>query len=163
MVHCAPRFGGRELPPLHFAETPEVVVEVNQYLETVVPEPRPVDLSDPDLSIPAGIGAVLITDAEAGGERVLGFWLEKPDWPRRVDGDVVVTLADCAAHDKLLEGLHVNVYLVHDGKIMPLGTWHEVPIFDLAATLRACVSTATALHSELEEAGIECATHPAAE
>jgi hypothetical protein len=29
-------------------------------LRTVVPEPRPVDLSDPDFSIPAGIGAVLI-------------------------------------------------------------------------------------------------------
>ena len=133
------------------------------HLKTVVPEPRPVDLSDPDLSIPARVGAVLITDADAEGGRVSGLWLEKPDWPRRVDGDVVVTLAACEAHDKLLEGLHVNVYLVHDAKIMPLGTWHEVPIFDLAATLRACVSTATALHSELEEAGIECATHPAAE
>ena len=131
------------------------------HLQTVVPEPRPVDLSDPDLAIPAGIGAVLITDTEGERGRVSGVWLAEPDWPRRLDGDVVATLADCAEHDKLLEGLHLNVHLVHDGKIMPLGTWHQVPIFDLAATLLACASTATALHSELEEAGIECATHPA--
>jgi hypothetical protein len=135
-------------------------VDDTSHLKTVVPEPRPVDLSDPDLAIPAGVGAVLITDADAEGG-VSGLWLETPDWPQRVDGDVVVTLADCAAHGKLLEGLHVNVYLVHDGKIMPLGTWHQVPISDLAATLGGCASTATALHSELEEAGIECATHPA--
>ena len=133
------------------------------HLETVVSEPRPVDLSDPDLAIPAGVGAVLITDVEADGGRVSGRWLAKAHWRERVDGDVVVTLAGCAEHDKLLEGLHVNVYLVHDGKIMPLGTWHEVPIYDLAATLRACASTATALHSELEDAGVECATRPATE
>jgi hypothetical protein len=134
-------------------------VDDTPHLHTVLPEPRLVDLSDPDLAIPAGIGAVLITDTEGG--RVSGVWLAEPDWPRRIDGDVVATLGDCAAHDKLLEGLHVNVHLVHDGKIMPLGTWHQVPIFDLAATLYSCASTATALHSELEEAGIECATHPA--
>ena len=128
------------------------------HLETVAPEPGPVDLSDPDLSIPAGVGAVLITELEGEARRAFGFWLEKADWPRRVDGDVVVTLADCAAHDKLLGNLHVNVYLVYDGKIMPLGTWCEVPAFDLAATLRACAITALSLRGELAEARIEFAT-----
>jgi hypothetical protein len=65
-------------PQLFESQTPEVAVDDHPHLETVLPEPRPVDLSDPHLAIPAGVGAILITDAEDEGRRVSGLWLEGP-------------------------------------------------------------------------------------
>lgn len=130
------------------------------HLETVVPETRTVDLADPHLSIPAGIEAVWITAADLPDGPVTGTWLEGVDWSGCFDGDVIATIAACQDHDPRREGLHLSLHLVHDKRVLPLGTWCEVGIEELADTLCAPASTAMALHAELEDAGVECSEHP---
>jgi hypothetical protein len=137
----------------------EIPVDDTPHLETVVPEARTVDLTDPHLSIPAGVHAVRITTADMPDGAVSGSWLETADWSGSFDGDVIATINSCQTHDRAREGLHLCLHLVHDERILPLGVWCEVAIADLAATLRAPANTAMTLHGELEEAGMECAAY----
>ena len=130
-------------------------------LETVVPDTRRVvDLTDPELSIPARAAAVWITVAEPEGA-LHGVWIESGvEWPERRDGEVIATLGQCAEHDARREGTHVELRLVHDHVVLPLGSWCDVAVTELAATLGPAAATAMALHGELEEAGVICAEHP---
>ena len=134
----------------------ELPVDDTPQLETVVPEERTVDLTDPHLSIPAGVTAVRITTADMSDGAVTGTWLDGADWSGSFDGDVIAAIAACQEHDRAREGLHLTLHLVHDERVLPLGSWCEVAIADLAQALRASASTAMTLHGELEEAGMEC-------
>jgi hypothetical protein len=129
-------------------------------LETVVPEDPSVDLTDPELSIPALAAAVWITLAESGGA-LRGIWIESGvEWSECLDGDVIATLGSCAEHNARREGTHVTLHLVHDQGVLPLGAWCDLAISEFTETIRPPAATAMALHSELEEAGVVCAEHP---
>jgi hypothetical protein len=159
VVHGAPgpAAPAREnLAPLTLMEVP---VDDTPHLETVVPEARTVDLTDPHLSIPAGVTAVRITTADLPDGPVAGTWLEGADWSGSFDGDVIAAITACQEHDQAREGLHLALHLIHDERDLPLGTWCQVAIDDLADTLRAPASTAMVLHGELEEAGMECGAY----
>ncbi|HTJ72635.1 MAG TPA: hypothetical protein VL551_34170 [Actinospica sp.] len=129
-------------------------------LESVVPGAPIVDLTDPELSIPASAAAVWITRAEPAGV-LHGVWIESGvDWSECVDGDVIATLDACSEHDARREGLHVALCLVHDRVVLPLGVWCDLAITQLAETIGPPASTVIALHGELEKAGVVCAEHP---
>ncbi|HEV2637178.1 MAG TPA: hypothetical protein VGX23_18640 [Actinocrinis sp.] len=159
VVHGAPGPAAptrEDLAPLTLMEVP---VDDAPRLETVVPEARTVDLTDPHLSIPAGVTAVRITTADMPDGAVTGTWLDGADLSGSFDGDVIAAIGTCQEHDQTREGLHLTLHLVHDERILPLGSWCEVGIADLAETLRAPASTAMVLHGELEEAGMECGAY----
>jgi hypothetical protein len=116
-----------------------------------------VDLTFPRLSVPEGAHGVLITAVDGEHAEILeGHWIFNPDWAERWDGDVVATLGTCHAHGPGLDGVHLECYLVHDGRIVRLGQW-----CGLGATwpeaLRHPAAAAMSLHTQLEEAGHRCA------
>jgi len=116
-----------------------------------------VDLTDPRLAIPPGIHGLLVTTVVAGrGQKLEGTWLTSPDWTERHDGDVVATTGSCHAHDAKAEGIHLELYLVHDAAIHPLGSWCRLGA-GWTEKLRGPAGTIIALHALLEEVEYSCA------
>ena len=135
-------------------------MDAHPRFEAAVPDRSVVDLTDPELSVPAHAAAVWITLAQTGGA-LHGVWIESGvEWSECIDGDVIAVLGSCSEHDARLEATHVTLHLVHDRSVMPLGAWCDLAISEFAETIRPPAATATALHGELERAGVGCAEHP---
>jgi hypothetical protein len=125
-----------------------------------VPDPYHVDLTDPDLAIPDDAPALLITAVDAPGGVFEGDWLTTLDWTRRWDGEVIAEVSFCHEHDAPAHGVHLILHLVHDGRVLPLGTWCGVQ-GHWPAVLRGPAGSAMSLHTDLETAQYQCAEQPA--
>jgi hypothetical protein len=124
------------------------------------PDPYHVDLTDPDLAVPDDAAALLITAVDASGGVFEGDWLSTLDWARRWDGEVIAEVSFCHRHDAAAHGVHLILYLVHDGRVLPLGTWCGVR-GHWPAVLRGPAGSAMSLHTDLETTQYQCAEQPA--
>jgi hypothetical protein len=123
---------------------------------TAAPDPYHVDLTDPELSIPDDAPALLITAADEPDGAFEGDWLTTLDWARRWDGEVIAEVSFCHEHDAPAHGVHLVLHLVHDARVLPLGTWCGVQ-GHWPAVLRAPASSAMSLHTDLETTVYQCA------
>jgi hypothetical protein len=121
------------------------------------PVPRTVDLTSAPIAVPDGAHGVLVTavDAEPGGV-LEGQWIFDPDWSALRDEDVVATIGACHAHSAERDGMHLEAYLVHDGRVLRLGSWCGLGAA-WPEPLRHPAAAAMSLHTALLEAGHECA------
>jgi hypothetical protein len=125
-------------------------------------EPPTVDLTAAPVIVPEGAHGVLITAADDEPGTILeGRWIFDPDWSERHDEDVVTTIGTCHAHDPAREGIHLEAYLVHDGRVLRLGSWCGLGA-TWPETLRHPAGAAMSLHTALLEAGHRCAPRLAA-
>lgn len=115
-----------------------------------------VDLTAVPIAIPDTACGLWVTAVDhAPGAVLEGVWLFDPDWSARHDEDVVATLGACHTHDPGRDGIHLEVYLVHDGRILRLGSWCALGA-DWPETLRWPAAAAMTLHGELQESGYSC-------
>jgi hypothetical protein len=114
-----------------------------------------VDLTGVRLAIPEGADAALITAAAYGRGGVLeGVWL--PTLLDLTDGDVAVALSHCHEHHLPARGLHADVWLCHDGHLLPGGSWCHLGQ-DWAEAVRNTINTLMNLHGAVEQSLLPCA------
>jgi hypothetical protein len=139
---------------MHPVPTPE---PVRRYRTDPPPHRPTVDLTMGPVTVPDGAWGLLVTAVSPAPGRVLdGQWLLDPDWSQRHDQDVVATIGSCRTHHSGRDGVHLEAYLVHDGRVLRLGSWCHLGA-GWPETLRHPASSAMTLHNDLLATGHQCA------